>query len=110
AVARARGGGGEPRRLAPGAHQPGDAVGAGVNRRETGDGRPEAADEGIRQPGADQAALPFSSRLLSPVSRLLEQTGPTARNLSRHPIRTALALAGIMVTTAMLLDMVLLAG
>ena len=32
------------------------------------------------------------------------------RNLFRHPIRTALALAGIMVTTAMLLDMVLLAG
>lgn len=32
------------------------------------------------------------------------------KNLLRHPIRTALALAGIMVTTAMLLDMVLLAG
>lgn len=32
------------------------------------------------------------------------------RNLLRHPIRTGLALAGIMVTTAMLLDMVLLAG
>ncbi len=32
------------------------------------------------------------------------------RNLARHPIRTGLALAGIMVTTAMLLDMVLLAG
>ncbi len=31
-------------------------------------------------------------------------------NLLRHPIRTGLALAGIMVTTAMLLDMVLLAG
>lgn len=33
-----------------------------------------------------------------------------ARNLYRHPIRTGLAIAGIMVTTAMLLDMVLLAG
>ncbi len=32
------------------------------------------------------------------------------RNLIRHPTRTALALAGIAVTTAMLLDMVLLAG
>ena len=32
------------------------------------------------------------------------------RNLARHPVRTALALAGIAVTTAMLLDMVLLAG
>lgn len=32
------------------------------------------------------------------------------RNLARHPIRSALALAGIAVTTAMLLDMVLLAG
>lgn len=32
------------------------------------------------------------------------------RNLFRHRIRTGLALAGIMVTTAMLLDMVLLAG
>jgi putative ABC transport system permease protein len=32
------------------------------------------------------------------------------RNLLRHPIRAVLALAGIMVTTAMLLDMVLLAG
>ena len=32
------------------------------------------------------------------------------RNLARHRIRTALAVAGIMVTTAMLLDMVLLAG
>jgi putative ABC transport system permease protein len=32
------------------------------------------------------------------------------RNLSRHPVRSALALAGIAVTTAMLLDMVLLAG
>lgn len=32
------------------------------------------------------------------------------RNLVRHRVRTALALAGIMVTTAMLLDMVLLAG
>jgi putative ABC transport system permease protein len=32
------------------------------------------------------------------------------RNLFRHPIRTGLALAGIMVTTAMLLDMVLLSG
>jgi putative ABC transport system permease protein len=34
----------------------------------------------------------------------------TLRNLLRHPIRTGLALLGIMVTTAMLLDMVLLAG
>ena len=32
------------------------------------------------------------------------------RNLFRHPIRSGLALAGIAVTTAMLLDMVLLAG
>lgn len=32
------------------------------------------------------------------------------RNLARHRIRTALAIAGIMVTSAMLLDMVLLAG
>ena len=32
------------------------------------------------------------------------------RNLLRHPIRTGLAIAGIMVTTAMLLDMVLLSG
>jgi len=32
------------------------------------------------------------------------------RNLLRHPVRSALAIAGIMVTTAMLLDMVLLAG
>jgi len=32
------------------------------------------------------------------------------RNLARHPVRTILALAGIAVTTAMLLDMVLLAG
>lgn len=32
------------------------------------------------------------------------------RNLWRHPVRTGLALAGIMVTTAMLLDMVLLSG
>lgn len=32
------------------------------------------------------------------------------RNLLRHPIRSGLALAGIAVTTAMLLDMVLLAG
>jgi len=32
------------------------------------------------------------------------------RNLGRHPIRSGLALAGIAVTTAMLLDMVLLAG
>ena len=32
------------------------------------------------------------------------------RNLARHPIRSGLALAGIAVTTAMLLDMVLLAG
>lgn len=32
------------------------------------------------------------------------------RNLFRHPIRTGLAIAGIMVTTAMLLDMVLLSG
>jgi ABC-type lipoprotein release transport system permease subunit len=32
------------------------------------------------------------------------------RNLLRHPVRSALALAGITVTTAMLLDMVLLAG
>ncbi len=32
------------------------------------------------------------------------------RNLARHPVRTALALAGIAVTTAMLPDMVLLAG
>jgi putative ABC transport system permease protein len=32
------------------------------------------------------------------------------RNLLRHPIRAVLALAGIAVTTAMLLDMVLLAG
>ncbi len=32
------------------------------------------------------------------------------RNLLRHPARTLLAIAGIMVTTAMLLDMVLLAG
>lgn len=32
------------------------------------------------------------------------------RNLARHRIRTGLAIAGIMVTTAMLLDMVLLAG
>jgi putative ABC transport system permease protein len=32
------------------------------------------------------------------------------RNLARHPVRTGLALAGIMVTTAMLLDMVLLSG
>ena len=32
------------------------------------------------------------------------------RNLFRHPVRTLLAIAGIMVTTAMLLDMVLLAG
>lgn len=32
------------------------------------------------------------------------------RNLFRHPVRTVLAIAGIMVTTAMLLDMVLLAG
>jgi putative ABC transport system permease protein len=32
------------------------------------------------------------------------------RNLLRHPIRSGLALAGIMVTTAMLLDMVLLSG
>jgi putative ABC transport system permease protein len=38
-------------------------------------------------------------------------TLPTAaRNLARHRIRTGLAVAGIMVTTAMLLDMVLLAG
>jgi len=33
-----------------------------------------------------------------------------ARNLLRHPVRSGLALAGIAVTTAMLLDMVLLAG
>lgn len=32
------------------------------------------------------------------------------RNLLRHPVRSGLALAGIAVTTAMLLDMVLLAG
>jgi len=32
------------------------------------------------------------------------------RNLARHPVRSGLALAGIAVTTAMLLDMVLLAG
>ncbi|HWA57779.1 MAG TPA: FtsX-like permease family protein [Gemmatimonadales bacterium] len=32
------------------------------------------------------------------------------RNLLRHPVRSALALAGIAITTAMLLDMVLLAG
>ena len=32
------------------------------------------------------------------------------RNLLRHPVRSALAIAGITVTTAMLLDMVLLAG
>ncbi len=32
------------------------------------------------------------------------------RNLFRHPVRTLLAITGIMVTTAMLLDMVLLAG
>ncbi|HSB55355.1 MAG TPA: FtsX-like permease family protein [Gemmatimonadales bacterium] len=32
------------------------------------------------------------------------------RNLLRHPIRSGLALAGIAITTAMLLDMVLLAG
>jgi putative ABC transport system permease protein len=32
------------------------------------------------------------------------------RNLLRHPVRTGLAIAGIMVTTAMLLDMVLLSG
>lgn len=32
------------------------------------------------------------------------------RNLLHHPVRTLLAIAGIMVTTAMLLDMVLLAG
>jgi putative ABC transport system permease protein len=38
-------------------------------------------------------------------------TLPTAaRNLARHRIRTGLAVAGIMVTTAMMLDMVLLAG
>jgi putative ABC transport system permease protein len=34
----------------------------------------------------------------------------TLRNFARHRIRTALAIAGIMVTSAMLLDMVLLAG
>ena len=34
----------------------------------------------------------------------------SVRNLARHRIRTGLAIAGIMVTTAMLLDMVLLAG
>jgi putative ABC transport system permease protein len=34
----------------------------------------------------------------------------SGRNLLRHPIRSALALAGIAVTAAMLLDMVLLAG
>lgn len=32
------------------------------------------------------------------------------RNLARHPVRSGLALAGIAITTAMLLDMVLLAG
>ena len=32
------------------------------------------------------------------------------RNLLRHPVRSGLALAGIAITTAMLLDMVLLAG
>jgi putative ABC transport system permease protein len=32
------------------------------------------------------------------------------RNLLRHPVRSGLAIAGITVTTAMLLDMVLLAG
>ena len=32
------------------------------------------------------------------------------RDLARHPVRSGLALAGIAVTTAMLLDMVLLAG
>ena len=32
------------------------------------------------------------------------------RNLMRHPVRSALAIAGITVTTAMLLDMVLLGG
>ena len=37
-------------------------------------------------------------------------TRTAIRNLARHRIRTGLALAGIMVTTAMLLDMVLLAG
>jgi putative ABC transport system permease protein len=36
--------------------------------------------------------------------------GNPLRNLGRHPIRSGLALAGIAVTTAMLLDMVLLAG
>jgi putative ABC transport system permease protein len=34
----------------------------------------------------------------------------TLRNLLRHPVRSGLALAGIAITTAMLLDMVLLAG
>jgi len=37
-------------------------------------------------------------------------TANPLRNLARHPIRSGLALAGIAVTTAMLLDMVLLAG
>ncbi len=32
------------------------------------------------------------------------------RNLARHPVRSGLALAGIAITTAMLLDMVLLSG
>jgi putative ABC transport system permease protein len=34
----------------------------------------------------------------------------TFRNLARHPLRTGLALAGLAVTTALLLDMVLLSG
>ena len=32
------------------------------------------------------------------------------RNLGRHPLRTALSLAGIAVASAMLLDMVMLSG
>jgi putative ABC transport system permease protein len=45
---------------------------------------------------------PFPSSQF-PVPRFL-------RNLTRHPVRNGLALAGIAVTTAMLLNMVLLAG
>ncbi|MEO8636296.1 MAG: FtsX-like permease family protein [Gemmatimonadales bacterium] len=49
---------------------------------------------------ATGAPFPFS---LFPFPRFL-------RNLTRHPVRNGLALAGIAVTTAMLLNMVLLAG
>jgi len=73
--------------------------GTGNGEGETPRGSAPVANSGSPVP---RSPFPVSSSPF-PIPRFL-------RNLTRHPVRNGLALAGIAVTTAMLLNMVLLAG